>query len=139
MRNPNIEGKLDLPPKNTLLPKETDAPLNGLFTIDEEPKLVKKWNDTDLWVKKDTSTPQSIVSFQLFTNDLDLGNTPQSIVFQNFWKEMLSEYMSELNYMAYSANLQFSVTPFYNGMHFQWIGFNSSIPLYVNKTLQKLV
>lgn len=82
--------KLDLPPANTLIPKN--------FTVlekDEEhskkPMLLKQWDDTDLWYKKDDKflRPKAIVAMKLFTNDNGFGSDMKARVFANLWNDTL--------------------------------------------------
>jgi secreted Zn-dependent insulinase-like peptidase len=55
MNNPNVVTSkkiLDLPPPNNLIPKNLDVlPPNP--ELSQRPILVYKWNDTELWYKKD--------------------------------------------------------------------------------------
>ena len=122
--NPNIEfsnKKLDLPPANTLLPSGIEIVSES---TDKVPHLSTSSDSLDLWVKR-TNSPQSMVALQVLTPSLP------SAMFQQLWCSVLSEYMSELNYMAYSANLTFEVKPSHNGMEFYWVGFTSSMHQYV--------
>ena len=122
--NPYIEfsnKKLDLPPANTLRPSGIELVSE---TLDKVPHLSTSSDILDLWVKR-TNSPQSMVDLQVLTPSLP------SPMFQQLWCSVLSEYMSELNYMAYSANLTFEVKPSHTGMEFYWVGFTSSMHQYV--------
>ena len=63
--------KLGLPPANNLIPKNFDIlEKNELYSV--KPTLLKQWEDTDLWYKKDDKfeRPKAIVSMKIYTNDL---------------------------------------------------------------------
>lgn len=87
--HPNVEIKrkgLELPPKNNLIPKNFDI-LAKNKEYSSEPILLKQWDDTDLWYKKDDKfdRPKSEVSMKIYTNDCELGVTLESRVFVNLW------------------------------------------------------
>ena len=122
--SPNIEftnKKLDLPPVNTLLPSDIEISCDKM---DKVPHLIENTPHYDLWFQR-TNSPQSIVALKVSFP------TAPSPMFAHLWCSMLSEYMSELNYMAYSANLTFEVKPSPTGLEFYWVGFTSSMAKYV--------
>jgi len=61
---------LDLPPHNNLLPKNFDI-LPEDPTVSDRVKLLKTWEDTEVWYKKDDKfkRPKGIVNFKLYTNN----------------------------------------------------------------------
>ena len=77
--NPSVEikrHKLELPPKNNLIPKNFDIlPKDEEFS--KEPKLINIGKDIDLWYKKDDKfdRPKSEVSMKIYTNDCNLGGS----------------------------------------------------------------
>ena len=83
---PITSKKLDLPPANNLIPKNFD-----ILPKNEEqsalPKLIKSWNDTDLWYKKDDKfeRPKASVNLKFFTQDCGLGLNADSRIFVNVW------------------------------------------------------
>ena len=141
--NPSLKlqkKKLDLPPKNNLIPKNFDLlPENPKLA--EKPTLLKQWPDTDLWYKKDDEfgRPKSVVSLKLYTNDCNLSKTPKSRVFVNLWTQMQNEYLREFNYMANCANLSFNVSPMQDNINMSWSGFNDSMPAYITESIDKLL
>jgi secreted Zn-dependent insulinase-like peptidase len=120
MTNPNIEfkkSKLDLPPKNNLIPTNFDI-LNENPEYSETPKLLVSNKNYDLWYKKDDQfkRPKSFVSMKMYTPDCLLGVSPNSRVFINLWTLMMNEYLREFNYMANCANMNFEISPLYDSI-----------------------
>ena len=77
MKNPQCpigSKKLDLPPPNNLIPKNFEI-LAKNADQSEKPKLVKSWEETDLWYKKDDKfeRPKASVTMKYYTRDCDLG------------------------------------------------------------------
>ena len=131
---------LDLPPANNLIPTNFDIlPKNEEFS--QKPQLIKQWEDTDLWYKKDDQfdRPKSQVSMKIYTNDCKLGRTIESRVFAHLWNNIQNEFLREFNYMANCANLSLSVSPMYDNVNFSWYGFNDSMPVYIEESIKKLI
>lgn len=82
----NNGKKLDVPPVNTMLPKNFDV-LKADATISEKPSLIKQWEETDLWVKKDDKfqKPKATIMCKIYTSDLYFGQTPKARVFAMMW------------------------------------------------------
>lgn len=80
MREPNCDTsklKLDLPPKNTLIPE-------NLAVLPEDKEhgkthLLKQWDDADLWYHKDNKfdRPKAYVYIKVYTGDDDFGNSAE--------------------------------------------------------------
>jgi secreted Zn-dependent insulinase-like peptidase len=65
---------MGLPPKNNLIPKDLSIlPEDPLYS--DDPQLLKKWGDSELWYKKDDKfkMPKGIVQLKLYTSDLGFG------------------------------------------------------------------
>jgi len=142
MKNPACEiksKKIDLPPANTLIPKNFD-----ILAKDQEksskPMLLKQWEDTDLWYKKDDKfeRPKAIVSFKMYTTDNDFGQTAEARMFMTVWRSVMMEYMREFNYTAECANLEFTATVLHDNLNCVWSGFNDSMPNYITETISRL-
>mmetsp|Transcript_24151 Transcript_24151/g.37096 ORF Transcript_24151/g.37096 Transcript_24151/m.37096 type:complete len:246 (-) Transcript_24151:1074-1811(-) len=143
MSLPNLgsEGSLlGLPPKNILVPKNFDIlPKNPKDSA--KPALAKKWEDTDLWFKKDDQfeRPKTKASLKIYTNDNNFSNTAQSRVFVHVWNNVQQEFLREFNYMAKCANLNLNITSMYDNVNFSWSGFNDSMPIYIEESLKRIV
>ncbi len=94
MKNPQIkfnEIKLDLPPPNqNLIPKNFDVlPPDPEYS--SKPQLLKQWEDTDLWYKKDDQflTPKVYIGMKLYTDDCSYGLGIVSRVFIKVWKTII--------------------------------------------------
>lgn len=123
-----------------MVPKNFDIlPKNEEYSA--KPILLKQWDDTDLWYKKDDKfdRPKSEISMKIYTNDCELGTTLESRVFVNLWAHIQDEFLREFNYMANCANLSFQVTPMYDNINFSWSGFNDSMPAYLEESIQRLL
>ena len=72
--------------------------------------MIKKWEDTDLWYKKDDkfNMPKAIINMKLYTSDCGFGTTLNGRVFSTFWMNLASECMREFNASCVSANVDFS-------------------------------
>lgn len=73
----NLNGlKLDLPPQNNLLPKNFEI-LAEDVSLSDRVKLLKTWDDTEIWYKKDDKfkRPKGIVNFKFYTNDCLFSQT----------------------------------------------------------------
>ena len=141
--NPSINDmkkQLDLPPKNNLIPTNFDI-LSRNERLSEQTKLLKQWDDTDLWYKKDDTfnRPKSVVSCKLYTKDCHMGKTVKARVFVHLWTQMQNEYLREFNYMANCANLSFNVTPMQDNLNMTWSGFNDSMPTYIKESIEKML
>jgi len=123
-----------------LIPKNFDV-LAKEAERSAKPVLIKKWDDcTDLWYKKDDSfeRPKCIINMNLYTNDLLFSLKPESRVFAKVWAKVLDEYLREFNYMASEAKLEFGVSVLLDRIHFEWSGFNDSMPVFINETLARI-
>lgn len=94
-----------------------------------------------MWYKKDDQfgRPKSFVSLKVYTQDCNLGRSPDARVFVNVWAQVQNEFLREFNYMANCANLQFEVQPAYDSVNFVWSGFNHTMPTYIEESIQKLL
>lgn len=77
MKKPVVadNGKnLDLPPVNTLLPKNFNV-LATDAAISAKPTLLQQWEETDLWIKKDDrfNKPKALIACKIYTSDLYFG------------------------------------------------------------------
>ena len=131
---------LDLPPPNNLLPKNFDiVPEDS--TLSERVKLLKTWEDTEIWYKKDDKfkRPKGIVNFKLYTNDCLFSQTSFGRLFAEVWRQCLDEYLREFNYMASCANLNFEILVAPDNVELTWSGFNDSLPVFVLETIQRIM
>lgn len=143
MTNPSLtitSKKLDLPPPNNLIPKNFDI-LAKNEDQSAKPKLVKQWDDTDLWYKKDDKfeRPKASVNLKFFTQDCDLGLKPESRIFVNVWQAVQKECMREFNYNAECATLQSGVAAMHDSINFSWSGFNDSMPNFIDESITRLL
>lgn len=131
--------KLDLPPPNNLIPKNFDV-LDANESYSSKVQILKQWEDTDLWYKKDDKfqRPKAVVNMKLYTNDCDFGFNNETRVFASVWQNVQNEYLREFNYMADCANLHFAVSVMYDNIGFTWSGFNDSMPNYITESISKL-
>ena len=142
MRNPNCEiksKKLDLPPRNNLIPKNFDIlPPNEAFS--KQPVLLKQYDDTHVWYHKDDKfeKPKGVVRLKLYTNDNRFGFDVNSRLFFKIWEEVTTEFLREFSYMAQCANLNFAVNILHDNIDFSWAGFNDSMPNYITESLEKI-
>lgn len=142
INNPNcpvIACKLDLPPQNTLIPKNFDIlEKNKEFSV--TPQLILKNDDTQMFYKKDDTfdRPKAIVKMKLYTSDNDFGKTLEGRVFATLWESVASEHMREFNYMAEMAKLGFGINVLHDNLNFTWSGFNDSMPNYIAETVTKI-
>ena len=132
--------KLDLPPPNNLIPKKYDV-LDANEEYSAAPQLLKQWDDTDLWYKKDDKfgRPKAQVALKIYTADCNFGFTAQSRVFVKVWRAVLGEHLREFNYMAECANLTFKATLLYDNIDVSWGGFDDSMPSYIPESIQKIL
>jgi secreted Zn-dependent insulinase-like peptidase len=99
MKNPNCEikgKKMGLHPANNMIPKNFDIlPPNEEFSND--PVMIKQWEDTDLWYKKDdeTNRPKAFVYMKYYTTDCEFGTSLKGKVFALLWINMMKEYLRE--------------------------------------------
>lgn len=75
---------------------------------------------------------------KIYTNDCGLGKAPESRVFAHMWTQVLNEYMREFNYMANCASMDFSVAPGLDHINMQWSGFDDSMIVYIEESLNQL-
>lgn len=140
--NPKCEikqKKLDLPPVNNMIPTNFEV-LDKDEKYSEKPQILKQWDDTDLWYKKDDKfeKPKAYINMKIYTTDNDFCVEDSARVFASVWNGVQEEYLREFNYMADCANLSNSVNVVYDNIGFSWSGFNDSMPNYVNETIKKL-
>lgn len=83
-----------------ILPKNED--------YSSKPVLLKQWNDSDLWYKKDDkfNRPKAIINLKYYTNDCMFGRTASARVFVDMWNAILQENLREFIYMGDMANLK---------------------------------
>lgn len=139
MNKPNLKLdnlKLDLPPKNNLIPTNFDI-LEQNEELSKMPVLLESTDSYDLWYKKDDKfdRPKSYVSLKLYTQDCNMGMAPDARVFVHVWAQMQNEYLREFNYMATCANLNLDVQPNYDSVNFVWSGFNHTMPTYIEESI----
>jgi secreted Zn-dependent insulinase-like peptidase len=129
-----------LPPKNNLIPTNFDL-LEANEELCKVPVLLKSTDNYDLWYKKDDlfGRPKSFVSLKVYTQDCNLGRAPEARVFVVVWAQMQDEFLREFNYMANCANLSFDVYPVYDSVNFTWAGFNHTMPIYIEDSIQRLM
>jgi len=142
MSSPNCEikdKKLDLPPKNNLIPKNFDI-LPKSENYSQVPQLLKQWPDADLWYKKDDkfNRPKAVIGMKLYTSDCQYGFNIDSKLFIYVWQQLASEYLREFTYMAECASLSFQIHVMNNNLNFCWSGFNDSMPNYIKEIMEKL-
>lgn len=143
MTNPNCEiksKKLGLPPANNLIPKNFDIlPKNE--ECSKKPILLKQWDDTDLWYKKDDQfeKPKAHVNLKIYTSDCEYGQNAKARVFTTVWLNTFQEYLREFNYMAELAELGFSGNILADNIMLQWDGYNDSMPNYIKEVCTKLL
>lgn len=98
---------LDLPLENVLLPTNFDLLPSTNAT---EIECVKKWDNGEVWYKKDDKflRPKGIVNMRLYTTDCQFAKTPQGRLFAEVWLKCLKEFTREFTYMAKCASLDFT-------------------------------
>ncbi len=140
--NPNPtfrKKKMYLPPVNTLLPKDLSVfPKNEEHSL--HPKLLKQWDNTDLWFQKDDEfeRPKAEINMKIYTNDNLLGRSVRSRVFFEVWSAVIEEHMREFSYMAEMANLSVQFQVYHDNYNIRWVGYNDSMPNYVTETLKRV-
>ena len=139
MTNPQSvikDKKLDLPPVNTLIPKNFDL-LPANEELSKELVMVKKWENGMLWYMKDDKfkKPKANVALNLYTTDNDFSTKKEGRMFAGIWKEVLNEYLGEFKYMAECANLEFEATITADHVEFIWQGFNDSMTNFITETV----
>ena len=142
MANPQCEiksKKLDLPPVNNMIPTKFEV-LEKDEQASAKPHILKQWDDTDLWYKKDDKfqKPKACISMKIYTTDSGFCVQDETRVFASVWNGVQEEYLREFNYMADCANLYNSVGIRHDNINFAWSGWNDSMPNYVNETMLKL-
>jgi len=142
MKNPNCpitQKKIDLPPKNPLIPKNFDI-LPKDEAVSAKP-VYTNLDGVDLWFMKDDKfeRPKAKVTLKVYTKDNDFGTNWESSLFVKFWTRFQEQYLKEFTYMAEMAKLEFDVTPSQGNIELRWSGFNDSIPNYVQETLTRLM
>jgi len=89
MNSPKCEikkNKLDFPPANNMIPKNFDL-LDEMADLSGKPSLVKSWDNTELWYKKDDKfkRPKSIINMKIYTLDNDYSKSIEGRLFANLW------------------------------------------------------
>ena len=107
--NLNSSKKLDLPPKNSLVPTNFDI-LPSDSALSTSMKLLQVWEDSELWYKKDDNfkRPKAIINLTLYTRDLDLQQQGRGRLFAELWDECFTEFRREFSYMAGLVKMSFS-------------------------------
>ena len=141
--NPKCEiksHKLDLPPANLLIPKNFDV-LEKNEAHSAKPILLKQWEDTDLWYKKDDKfeRPKAFVNMKLYTGDCGFGKTIEGRLFCAMWQDITMEYLREFKYNAECANLNYEMALMHDNVNFTWSGYNDSMPNFISQTITKLL
>jgi len=131
--------KLDLPPPNTMIPKNFDV-LAENKALSEKATLIFQDENTDLWYRKDDQykQPKGIVKMRIATKDNGYGNSIEGRLFAQIWHRVLDEHLKEYTYMAEQATLSFSTAVNINDVDIQWSGFNDSMPNFIKETLIKI-
>ena len=105
------------------------------------PIFAKKWDDAELWFKKDNkfNKPCGIVGIKLYTSDLLFGVDKKARLFAEIWRECFNEYIREFCYMADCANLSFTWNLCLDNLEFEWSGFSDTLPLYIAETVKRIL
>ncbi|EAR82571.1 insulysin, insulin-degrading enzyme (macronuclear) [Tetrahymena thermophila SB210] len=134
---PHDSKKMDLPPKNTLLPQKFD-----LFTseTDAPPKDLLNNEFIELWYKQDSQfkIPKVTLKLRFKNNDCGLGLTARAEVQTKLWTNLFNEFTRELRYQAEMALLD-SNLEFKQELTLTVDGFSDSITNFMELYLQKLV
>lgn len=130
---------MDLPPPNNLLPKNFEI-LPEDHSLSQRVKLLKTWEDTELWYKKDDKfkRPKGIVNVKIYTNDCLFSQTAYGRMFSEVWKEVLEEYLREFLYMAACADLNFEIAVAPDNIAITWSGFNDSLSIFALETVKRI-
>jgi len=142
MKNPAVEfkqKKLDLPPANTMIPKNFDL-LPKTEPPMQAPELIEKWDDAMLWYMKDDKfeRPKASVAFKLYTGDCGFGSDASKRMFVRVWESVLGEYLNEFRYMADCANLDSGVSVLHDNVEFQFGGYNDSMPDFICESVKRM-
>ena len=143
MSNPKCvikNKKLDFHPPNNMIPKNFDIyPENPEFS--KQPILIKQWDDTDLWYKKDDEfkMPKAMISMKIFTTDCEFGTTLKGRVFSNIWNSIAGECMREFHSACECANVQFSNFFTLDNIEFECSGYNDSMPNLISESIDCLL
>jgi len=132
--------KIDLPPANTLIPKNFDIlPKNE--ELSKKAHLLKQWDDCDLWYKKDDKfeRPKAYINMKMYTGDNGFGSAPEKRLFALFWQSVQEEYLREFKYMADCANLNFTLSVLHDNLNLSFSGFNDSMPNYISESVTRLM
>jgi secreted Zn-dependent insulinase-like peptidase len=102
--------KLDLPPANTLLPKNFDI-LPADAEKSQKPVRIVETDLVDLWYKKDDTfkLPKAYIAAKIYTGDCGFGATARGRVFADCWEKVVTEYVREYAYMGDCAQLRFNI------------------------------
>jgi nardilysin len=93
-------GKLlDLPPKNTLLPKSFEI-MDSDSSLSSKPALIQQWDESEMWYKKDDQfkKPKAFVSMKIYSNDCYFSESAKGKVFGDLWSSCLQESLREFAY-----------------------------------------
>ena len=133
------QKKLDLPPKNTIIPKNFTV-LDENTALSEKARRILQDENTDLWYRKDDKykQPKAVVQMRIYTNDNDFGKSLSGNLFSKVWAQVLDQHLKEYTYMAELATLKFSLTANLVDIDLQWSGFNDSMPNFIKETLEKV-
>ena len=122
-----------------MLPKNFEI-LPDDASLSDRVKLLKTWDDTELWYKKDDKfkRPKGIVNFKFYSNDCLFSQTSQGRLFAEVWRQCLDEYLREFTYMASCATLNFEIVVAPDNVELTWSGFNDSLPVFVVETINRI-
>jgi secreted Zn-dependent insulinase-like peptidase len=131
--------KLGLPPPNTLLPTNFDV-LADEVQYNQVPVLIDAHEAAEIWYKQDKKfkRPKGHIELRIYTNDCNFSKNPEGRLFAELWKECLSEYLREFIYMADCAGLVCELTMYNDNIGMQWLGYSSSLPVFVEETIKML-
>lgn len=105
-----------------------------------KPSLIKKWDNTELWYKKDDKflRPKAVIGMKIYTQDNGFSKTAEGRLFANLWKAAAEEYLREFSYNAECASLKFVVNLLHDNIDLKWSGWNDSMTAFVNETFEKI-
>ncbi len=145
MNNPSSvvsDGKVGLPPKNTLLPKKLD-----ILPEDSEnskvPQKIQEYNETEVWYKKDDkfNRPKAVINIKIYPQQgilEGLGMTVRGRMQTELWIAAIKEYLREFNYMASMASLELEFTINQDAIQLEFSGFDDSLPEFLTQALTKI-
>jgi insulysin len=135
IKNPKCEitsKKLDLPPKNTMIPKNFEV-LAENKEKSEKPTLIFQDENTDLWYHKDDEfhRPKAVVQLRMYLKESDP-------VMGLMYQQIIDQHLKEYTYLAEAASLNFDLAVNKVSVDLTWSGFNDSMPAFIKETLIKI-